>query len=195
MPLLHITLAYLGDTSDPVVAGNYFHCKQVLDDIAARMPPITGMLNGIGRFHQDEGDRTQALWAAFDAPELPGWRQRLVEALSAFSVPVANNHGFTPHVTLAYIPMDAQTPHIDLPTDPLTFDRLTLCWGDDRQEWRLRGAIAKAETVTTDTGLVADDRAVKRKRKRGKRKPVDVGALIESEAAGALDWAKKASEV
>lgn len=48
------------------------------------------------------------------------------------------------------------------------------------------------ETVTTTTGLVADDRAVKRKRKRGKRPAIDVGALIDSESAGAMDWAKKA---
>lgn len=192
---LHITLAYLGKTSDPDVAGNYFHCKQVLDEVSRRMPPITGVLNGIGRFHQDEGDGRQALWAAFDAPELPQWRQELVEALGAFSVPVADNHGFTPHVTLAYIPKDVSTPHIELPTGELTFDKLTLCWGDDRQEWPLLGkAIQKAETVTTGTGLVADDRAPKKKRRRGKRKPINVAALIESEAAGALEWAKLASK-
>lgn len=55
--------------------------------------------------------------------------------------------------------------------------------------------LGKAETtVDLDTNLVADDRAPKRKRKRGKRKAVDVAALIEGESAGALDWAKKASE-
>jgi hypothetical protein len=76
----------------------------------------------------------------------------------------------------------------------VTFDRLTLCWGDNRQAWPLLGkVIEKAETVTTETGLVADDRAPRRKRKRGKRRPIDVGALIDSEAAGALDWAKKAA--
>jgi len=192
---LHITLAYLGDTSDPDVAGNYFHCKQVLDEVSRRMPPIRGVLNGIGRFHQDEGRGTNALWAAFDAPELPQWRQELVEALGAFSVPVADNHGFAPHVTLAYIPADAETPRIELPASELTFDRLTLCWGDNRQEWPLLGkAIQKAETVTTATGLVADDRAPKKKRRRGKRKPINVAALIESESAGALDWAKLASK-
>jgi hypothetical protein len=86
---LHITLAYLGDTSDPDVAGNYFHCKQALNEVSRRMPPISGVLNGIGRFHQDEGSGTQALWAAFDSPELPAWRQELIEALGALSVPVA----------------------------------------------------------------------------------------------------------
>lgn len=55
--------------------------------------------------------------------------------------------------------------------------------------------LGKAETtVDLDTNLVADDRAPKRKRKRGKRKAVDVAALIEGESAGAIDWAKKASE-
>lgn len=51
-----------------------------------------------------------------------------------------------------------------------------------------------APTVTTATGLVASDLAPKRKRKRGKRRPIDVGALIEQEGVGALDWAKKAAE-
>jgi 2'-5' RNA ligase len=191
---LHITLAYLGDTSDPDVAGNYFHCKQALNEVSRRMPPISGVLNGIGRFHQDEGSGTQALWAAFDSPDLPAWRQELVEALGALSVPVGDNHGFTPHITLAYLPSDAPTPRVELPAGELTFDRLTLCWGDNRQAWPLLGkVIEKAETVTTETGLVADDRAPRRKRKRGKRRPIDVGALIDSEAAGALDWAKKAA--
>jgi len=54
---------------------------------------------------------------------------------------------------------------------------------------------ANAPTVDTSTGLVASDLArPKRKRTRGKRKPIDVAALLESESSGALDWARKASE-
>lgn len=47
-------------------------------------------------------------------------------------------------------------------------------------------------TVSTDTGLVNNNLATKKKRKRGKRRPaIDVPKLIESQAAGALDWARK----
>jgi 2'-5' RNA ligase len=167
---LHITLAYLGDTRDADVGGNYFHCKQAIGEVASRMPPIEGVLNGIGRFHAVEGAGVHALWVAFDAPELPKWRQELIEALQAFSVPVDDDHGFTPHITLAYIPKDAETPNVRLPNSPIMIDTLTLAWGDDRQEWPLLGKrVQKAETVTTATGLVADDRAPRRKRRRRKR--------------------------
>ena len=61
--------------------------------------------------------------------------------------------------------------------------------------WDVAKDGASANTITTNTGLVANDLAMPpRKRKRSRRKPISVDALLNEEAPGAMEWAKKASE-
>jgi SPP1 gp7 family putative phage head morphogenesis protein len=136
---LHITLAYLGKVDDARL--NRDQLEATLQDFVNSRDdgPIEGVVGGVGRFNHDEGDGTNALYASYDCPELPALRQALVDALDAAGVGLGNTHGFTPHITLAYVPADMPTPDLRLPQIPVTFDRLTLAWGDERIDIALPG--------------------------------------------------------
>jgi len=124
---LHITLAYLGDVdgiSDPD------RLKAVLRAWAARRPFIEGTISGTGRFDAGE-DGMEAFYASFDAPALPAWRQELVGELEAHAFPVRKDHGFTPHITLAYLEKGQPAPVDGVKSQKVRFDRLALALGED----------------------------------------------------------------
>lgn len=133
---LHLTLAYLGKTD--TLGDSKFQLLAAAERYARYASAIIGSISGIGRFDTDEGDGTNALYATFDAPDLSAWRDNLLQELANQSgtLPTAN-HGYTPHITLAYIPTDAPTPTIPVAHVPITFDTLTLAWGDERFDFPL----------------------------------------------------------
>ncbi len=133
---LHLTLAYLGDTSTLAMQRQDIERMLSSIDWVAAGLPLAGRIGGIGRFHHDEGDGTNAVYASFDAPALPAFRQRLIEQLKMNGIMPAENHGFTPHITLAYVPIDQEVRTIapaELPE--VVFGALTLAWGDERIEF------------------------------------------------------------
>jgi 2'-5' RNA ligase len=139
---LHVTLAYLGD--DAVVRLDRDRIEAAL---AAVNSPLAGEVGGLGRFNggYPAGQESWPLVALMDLPTLPEFRQRLVGTLKAAGVDVVANHGFTPHLTLAYVgPEDEEAAAAILadgvePT-PLHFGSIVLAWGDDRTVYRLGGA-------------------------------------------------------
>lgn len=135
---LHVTVAFLGKASE--LSGQRSEIEAVLTAFTADQPVIQGDINGVGRFNPSDGsDGKSPVYANFDAPALNGFREALIEALRAAGVTPVLNHGFTPHVTLAYLPADAPSPNIRLPTIDVRFDRLTLAWGDERTDYLLTG--------------------------------------------------------
>lgn len=126
---LHLTLAFLGDSSEQPLASNDARVLAAVRDWAVRQSPLKGTINGVGRFYNAESDGTNAVYLAPDLPGLPALRQSLVEAIEAAGFDYAQNHGFTPHITVAYVPEDAPTPQVRIAA-PVAFDRVTLAWGD-----------------------------------------------------------------
>lgn len=133
---LHLTLMYLGDT---VMYGDGFQdlIGAALEIFAAENGPITGHVGGVGRFDDIDPEGTSALYASFDAAELPAFRQRLVEHLAQLGIVSPSEHGFTPHITLAYLPAGAQAVTPDVPALKLTFRAVTLAWGDTHFDYPL----------------------------------------------------------
>jgi 2'-5' RNA ligase len=150
---LHLTLAYLGDTTSLYYQrADLERMLNSIDWVAFGLP-LAGTVGGIGRFHHDEGNGTNAVYASFDAPGLPSFRQRLIDMLKMNGIMPAENHGFTPHITLAYVPVDQDVP--TLPPDEmsdLVFGALTLAWGDERIEYgpgaRMKAAQSNARPMT-----------------------------------------------
>jgi len=100
---LHITLAYLGDYRT-------LDMKRVdyaLADFTENAKPIKTKLQGVARF-VSEND-TDPIVALFDSPEFPAFRQSLTDALDQHGIPYHREHGFIPHMTLAYLPKDDKT--------------------------------------------------------------------------------------
>jgi 2'-5' RNA ligase len=158
---LHITLAYLGDMEDEETDERLRPdtmrepMLRIVDAIASTSTPLSGRIAGIGRFAPAETDTTPVL-ALVDIPGLAEFRAELVAAIDQAGYFVADNHGYTPHVTLAYIDAAEPTPIATVPQVELTFDTVWLCIGDERIAFKLGGPVppptgeidAKQETHT-----------------------------------------------
>lgn len=134
----HITLAYLGDAAE--LEPQLQKLQEFVVFFAGLLAPISGLVGGTGRFNHSEHDGSNAFYASFDSPALGLIRERLVETLAAHDITVASNHGFTPHITLAYIPAAEATPTLVFSPIELVFPELTLAWGDERYQAQLMPA-------------------------------------------------------
>lgn len=139
---LHITLAYLG--SDAVAKLDREKVVAALAPLAAASKPLDGEVSGLGRFTPGypAGQEPWPLYASIDLPALPEFRQRLVATLEAVGVEVAKDHGFTPHLTLAYVEAEDEEAAAavlagGVPPIPLHFGEIVLVWGEDRISFRL----------------------------------------------------------
>jgi len=126
----HITLAYMPEVKDKELL------REVVRGFAQNEHPISGQIGGIGRFAHDEKG-TNPFYTSFDAPVLPGFRQRLVEKLGQYGIAVSELHGFIPHCTMAYIPANTHNPALVVPYIGVTFDCIWLASDDDRERFPL----------------------------------------------------------
>lgn len=101
---LHITLVYLGDnrTIDKM------DVMRAVSDFGMYQSPIKGTLQGLARFIN--GQEVDPLVVTFDSHQMPGVYNTLCNVLDNYHVPFHKDHGFIPHMTLAYIPSDADMP-------------------------------------------------------------------------------------
>jgi 2'-5' RNA ligase len=127
---LHVTLAYLGDAAS--LGGYRELLTRIVRLFAKAHAPVSGTVNGNGRFTATEGTGKVAQWAYFDAPLLPSFRQRLVDGLLKAGVPYRPSYGFVPHITLAYTEADAAALPPS-PTFPIRFDAIQLHWGNQME--------------------------------------------------------------
>jgi len=139
---LHITLAYLGDMEEESENDllrphtSPFKIRAAIASIASEAMPLSGQVGGVGRFRPAEADETPVI-ALVDVPGLVELRTKLVEAIQAVGYFVANNHGFTPHITLDYIDPEAPMSIDDVPPLPLALDTVCLVIGESRFAFRL----------------------------------------------------------
>lgn len=152
---LHLTLAYLGP--DAAVLDRE-RVEAALAAFTSGIAPLEGEVSGLGRFHSEDPEGWP-LYASVDSPALPVFRQRLVAALQAGGVTPVLNHGFSPHITLAYVgPEDEAVAGRILGSGinpvPLRFDRVTLAWGADRRDFPLTGAVKVTQAVKAQAGPV-----------------------------------------
>jgi 2'-5' RNA ligase len=132
---LHITLAYLGKTTDDIGNG------QTLGDATARIiaaaqiagathQTLSGSVGGLGKF-PDSGEGVP-VWAPVDVVGLGALRESVVTALTDAGLPVKTDHGFTPHMTVGYNLDMALIPPVD--GVPVSFDKLVVAVGDAHTE-------------------------------------------------------------
>lgn len=143
---LHITLAYFEDAGGDRADWDVIHA--LVANIGAKHLPLAGRIGGQGVFRNDG---TEVHWAAPDIPGLSDLRTELVHALDLAGFEVRKDHGFTPHVTLAYTDPGAPAPLVD--THDVSFDRLTLAVGGDMTELETRTAwdISASGTIQMDS--------------------------------------------
>lgn len=139
--LLHITLVYLGDVVEQKLS--YQDLEHILESFASTHAPISGKYNGLAVFEANaENDNLAPLVALFDSPELPAFRQALLHRLEGCGC-AEQNHGFTPHTTLAYVKPDELGVLPEAPSISKTFDKIGLYWGQITKFFPLSGTIVE----------------------------------------------------
>lgn len=159
---MHVTLAFLGP--EAVTQLDRAAVEAVLRPLAAASEPMEGTVSGVGRFSAGypAGQDPWPLYASVDVPALPEFRQDLVDALEAAGIPYARNHGFTPHVTLAYVGPEDETAAArvlaaGVDPAPVTFSEVVLAWGNERIRFPLTGEDPdEGEDLSAAVAAIAD---------------------------------------
>lgn len=131
---LHLTVAYLGKTTDVDPAA----LQDAAQRVAASAGPIGGLVSGHARF--TGGDDGDVLVALFDSPALETLRRMVCEALDYAGIELPRAHGYTPHLTLGYLDVADAAPITRVASRPLTFTTLSVVYGPDRLDLPLSGA-------------------------------------------------------
>ena len=133
---IHLTLAFLGKADKlPDPDG----LKQAVADWAARTPPLDGEIAGHGLFTAGPEPVT---YVSPDLPGLPEARDDLVDALDAGDHPLSKDHGFTPHMTIAYTDRTKDLP--DHGGRRIGFNKASLVVGGERHDFKLAGKLQEA---------------------------------------------------
>ena len=136
---LHVTLAYLGKT-DGVDRGLLI---DVVAEVAKMFPALMGKVGGFGVFLN--GDEN-VLVALIDSPGLEDIQVHLSDALQLDGLPVHQDHGYQPHLTLAYGEDVPDVPE-EVPADAAgawPIAELIVSYGAEWVPIPLSGSLAKA---------------------------------------------------
>jgi len=138
---IHVTLVFL--TEDAAETGPTIQSliRETLARVAAQSEPLRGQIAGTGVFNSD-GD-LRPVYASPDVPGLSTLREEIFAAIVAagdgLGYEPANNHGFTPHMTLTYVAADEVSALPKLDNIELEFDEVWLVWGGERESFPLGG--------------------------------------------------------
>lgn len=138
---LHLTLAFLGEAAD-LGDDDPMELSNCLASLSQRLAPMKGEINGITRFMDND---PHAIVVNADVPGLNTLRSWLFSEVRGAGIEPVVNHGFTPHLTLAYVSAGQSVPDIQFSPIPFTLDSITLAVGDDRKVFPLSGSVALSE--------------------------------------------------
>lgn len=130
---LHLTLAYMGDMDDyPPEA-----IERLLASLKRYAPsarPVRAILGGVGRFTLPERD---SFYISVDSPDLLDLRRDIESIAKACGLSVSRDHGFLPHITLAYLSPSEPMPLQRFRMRNVKFKRLELWQGPEHHRFYL----------------------------------------------------------
>lgn len=144
---LHVTLAYLGKGLSEADQKKVVDVVRKLSEVT---PPLVGKLAGIGRFSASgTSEGKDVIYLSVDSPALTRFRPLLVDAINSVGISVSESHGYTPHVTLAYIDTTADSPLKRVEPVDVTFTHLAAAAGPKKFAFpmRTRMTLKKARNV------------------------------------------------
>jgi len=134
---LHITLCYLGD----IRTLSRVKIDDAVKMFTTRAQPIKIKMQGIGRFVS--GTDKDPIIVTFDSQsnQLVELRRDLTEILNMAGIPYHDDHGYIPHMTLAYIDADAEMPADTIETLEMNFGSAFLVIGGEQYEYEFGNAV------------------------------------------------------
>lgn len=166
---LHITLLYLGKR-DAQPDGRGPALQSLVRRIASSAPAPALRISGVGRFMGADtdpldGTAVDAIYLAVDSRDTLALRARVVAEAAELGATSASEHGFTPHITVVYVPQG--TERTDIRPDlvgkrvpgSLDFDAasLALWWGDDRYAVPFRRADTSTDAAPPINAVAPGD--------------------------------------
>jgi 2'-5' RNA ligase/GNAT superfamily N-acetyltransferase len=131
---LHVTLAYLGKTSD-YTPEQLKLLPQIVSSWALRQKPVDIRIGGTGKFNSSHKGQ-HVLYAAVDIPGGAQMHADLARYLQGHGYELPSEHGWTPHLTLAYVDRHFRfMPHLD--EHRWTADQVVTEVGTTRHQARL----------------------------------------------------------
>lgn len=144
---LHLTILFLGDIEEQQID----HIREVVQNFALTFSSLDGTIGGSGRFPATESSEDRdVLVRLVDVPRLEKLREKLIEALRSVGIEPVLSHGYTPHITIAYVSPNFEDVNIHPNPVAFTIDRLVLASGSVREEFMLSGS----ETVKVDRSIL-----------------------------------------
>ena len=128
---IHVTLAYLGKSDSEELDGREKELVRILEVWGESESPIEGTVGGFGSFLAGDG---AVMYYSFDAPELSAMRERLTQYLARHDFEIDMNHGYTPHITIAYVKNKDDVEVILPEPREITLDELTLGWANRKHK-------------------------------------------------------------
>lgn len=125
---IHMTIAYFGDALLQTVTQG--KASETLGNFAKKSHLIYGIINGFAVFEVTHLPDMRALVALVDVPALPEFRQEIVKAMGSIGMSTPRTHGFTAHITIAYIPKELEIGRMSIPPVDVNIDEIRLYWGD-----------------------------------------------------------------
>lgn len=149
---LHVTLLYLGDAAK-LTEQDLNRVRAAAEKVANQHEPILAEIGGLGRFFTPDSDGNNAVIGLVDHPDLPAMRNELATNLEGL---YADNHGFSPHMTLAYVPADAPTPENAFQPGKVLFSGIWLFLAGERYEYPFKEPATKARR--SKPGILIDEK-------------------------------------
>jgi 2'-5' RNA ligase len=154
---MHMTLLFMGDLGPDDVET----LIEAVKDFAAQQEALPANVSGVGRFIAkadapiSTAPGNPVAYASVDSAGLPAMRQALLDHVTSYGLAPVQDHGFTPHISLAALGADSPTggPWDDLEPMDMTIDHLAVASGGERHIFPLQepasdaAAIAKGERV------------------------------------------------
>lgn len=99
---LHVTVLYLGKG---LAEAQLSSVAAIVEQAATQYAPLVVEVGGAGRFPASESsDGKDALIRLVSVPRLEALREELIQAFRGAGIEPVLNFGYTPHMTLAYVP-------------------------------------------------------------------------------------------
>ncbi len=179
----HVTLLYLADDV-ATIAGSKNDIVAAITECAKCYSPLQGTINGYGRFSESEGQ--YPLFLNYDSPQLADLRAELCEEVDEYIE--ESDHGFTPHITVAYLPAAMPMPDLMIPATPMRVEKVSLIWAGERLDFPLMG-MGEEEDCEEDNGKVEIEINVKSAEKStAEAQPVIYGLVRAIKSDGDV-WA------
>lgn len=124
----HCTLLFIPKAAEDVPQAVVDSVLKAAEDVGKKHAPINAKIQGWAYFDgaTKDGKEVTALVGLLDAPGLEDLHVALKTAVKGAGVTPASNHGFTPHITFAYLKKGERVDDLPLLDGSFTIDKFCL---------------------------------------------------------------------